>query len=79
MNLVKHLIWDQAPNDAWAWERYPNGKCVWHCKHQNGTNFTKSAPNFESKKNTLWKCDKKQKEADACKPIFPPFSNGGPN
>lgn len=64
-------FWSKAPTEVWAWERYPTGKCVWHCKKENGSNYTKKAPSFESEKSTLWKDSEKQAWADSCKPIFP--------
>lgn len=56
-------IWAKAPSEAFHWERFPNGKCVWHCR-KDGKSFDKKAPNFEIERNTLWRDAEKQKEAD---------------
>lgn len=64
IELQSMAIWQEAPVDAWAWERFPNGKCVWHCR-KDGKSFDKKAPNFKTEKSTLWRDLEKQKEADA--------------
>ena len=61
LNVQK--IWAKAPKDAWVWERFPNGKCIWHCR-KDGKSFDKKAPNFGIERNTLWRDAEKQKEAD---------------
>lgn len=57
-------IWSKAPVDAYHWERFPNGKCVWHCRGDNGQTFSKKAPNFNIERRSLWRDTEKQKEAD---------------
>lgn len=64
-------VWQNAPVQAWAWEKYPNGKCVWHCKDAHGNNYTESAPKFQIEKTTLWRDPEKQKWADSVKVSFP--------
>lgn len=59
-------IWSKAPSEAYHWERFPNGRCIWHCR-ANGKSFDKKAPNFEIQKNSLWRDADKQKEADLAK------------
>lgn len=61
---TRYSIWNKAPDEAWVWERFPNGKCVWHCR-KDGKSFDKKAPNFKTERNTLWRDLEKQKEADA--------------
>ena len=61
LNVQK--IWTKAPSEAFHWERFPNGKCVWHCR-KDGKSFDKKAPNYETERNTLWRDADKQKEAD---------------
>lgn len=59
-------FWNNAPIEAWVWERFPNGKCVWHCR-KGEESYDKKAPNFETEKNTLWRDIEKQKQADQIK------------
>jgi len=56
-------VWKGAPIEAFHWERFPNGKCVWHCHHKGAT-VNKKAPNFKIEQNALWRDTDKQKEAD---------------
>jgi len=65
-NSLNIDIWSQAPADAYHWERFPNGKCVWHCS-TNGQTSTKKAPNFDIVNKSLWRDAEKQKEADQIK------------
>lgn len=60
---IRHKIWIKAPTEAFHWERFPNGRCVWHCRI-DAKNFTKKAPNFEIEINSLWRDINKQREAD---------------
>ena len=63
MNTTQHQdIWSKAPANAWAWERYPNQKCVWHCRH-NGESSVKKAPNLDTERKTLYRDLSKQLEA----------------
>lgn len=57
-------IWSKAPENAYHWERFPNGKCVWHCRDENGQTTSKKAPNFDIDRKSLWRDAEKQKEAD---------------
>ena len=61
LNVQK--IWTKAPSEAFHWERFPNGKCIWHCR-KDGKSFDKKAPNFKIEQNSLWRDADKQKEAD---------------
>lgn len=61
---VQNEIWGKAPLDAFHWERFPNGKCIWHCRSDGQAITSKKAPNFEIKQNSLWRDADKQKEAD---------------
>ena len=61
LNVQK--IWTKAPSEAFHWERFPNGKCIWHCR-KDGESFDKKAPNFKIEQNSLWRNADKQKEAD---------------
>ncbi len=64
LTITTHYeVWKNAPIEAFHWERFPNGKCVWHC-HRDGATVNKKAPNFKIEKNTLWRDTDKQKEAD---------------
>lgn len=63
---TRHEIWSRAPSDAFHWERFPNGKCVWHYS-SGGRSLSKKAPNFKTEKNSSWRDDDKQKEADQIK------------
>jgi len=56
-------IWNIAPQEAFHWERFPNGKCVWHCRINRKT-ISKKAPNFDTKANSLWRDENMQKVAD---------------
>lgn len=56
-------VWKDAPIEAFHWERFPNGKCVWHCR-SDGATASKKAPNFKIEQNALWRDTSKQKEAD---------------
>lgn len=57
-------IWEKAPDAAYHWERFPNGKCVWHCRGADGKSFNKKAPDFPIKKNAVWRDADRQVEAD---------------
>lgn len=57
-------IWLQAPINAFHWERFPSGKCVWHCKDETGATTTRKAPNHDIKAWSVWRDADKQKEAD---------------
>lgn len=64
ITLATHyVVWNNAPPEAFHWERLPNRKCVWHC-HSDGQSFNKKAPNFKIERNSLWRDADKQKEAD---------------
>ncbi|WP_151812490.1 hypothetical protein [Acinetobacter bereziniae] len=56
-------IWNDAPSEAFHWERLPNGRCIWHCR-KYGRGFSKKAPNFDVEQNSLWRDAEMQKEAD---------------
>jgi len=58
-----HVVWNNAPPEAFHWERLPNRKCIWHC-HSDGRSFNKKAPNFKVERNSLWRDLEKQKNAD---------------
>ncbi len=60
--LLNLAIWSKAPAEAYAWERFPNERCVWHCRKDNQS-FDKKAPDLKIKSNTLWRDPEKQKEA----------------
>lgn len=61
-------VWDKAPERAFVWERFPNGKCVWHCRDSSNQSYDKKAPNFpESVRNSLWRDLEKQAESDRVK------------
>lgn len=60
-------IWNQASVDAYHWEQFPNGKCVWHCRDNSGQTFSRKAPNFDIVRKSLWRDAEKQKEADQIK------------
>lgn len=59
----RYEIWSKAPSEAFHWERFPNDKCIWHCR-KDGESFDKKAPHFKIERNTLWRDAEKQKEAD---------------
>lgn len=61
LNVQK--IWTKAPSEAFHWERFPNGKCIWHCRCEGAT-VNKKAPNFKIEQNALWRDTDKQKEAN---------------
>lgn len=64
MNQSQHQeIWAKAPASAWAWERFPNQRCVWHCR-ENGGSFVRKAPNVDPQRTTSWRDFDMQLEAD---------------
>ena len=61
--LLSLAIWSKAPPEAYHWERFPNGRCIWHGRGKDGKSFNKKAPDLKIKSNTLWRDPEKQKEA----------------
>lgn len=61
----RHAVWSKAPLEAFHWERLPSGKCIWHCRAEDGRSFDKKAPNFKIERKTMWRDLEKQKQADA--------------
>lgn len=67
MNQIQHKeIWSKAPVTAFAWERYPNQQCVWHCR-DGSRSFTRKAPNIDPQRTISWRDYNKQVEADLTK------------
>lgn len=67
MNQSQHQeIWSNAPAMAWAWERFPNQRCVWHCR-ENNRSFTRKAPNIDPQRTSSWRDYDKQVESDQSK------------
>lgn len=59
-------VWSLAPPDAYHWERFPNGRCIWHCRADDRS-YTKKAPSFNTTRNTSWRDIEKQRDADESK------------
>lgn len=67
LNQNEHQeIWSNAPATAWAWERYPNQKCVWHCR-ENHRSFTRKAPNIDPQRTFSMRDYDNQVESDQSK------------
>ncbi|OTG87921.1 hypothetical protein [Acinetobacter sp. ANC 3813] len=47
--------WSKAPESAFHWERFPNGKCVWHCRTELSGTFTRKAPDFHVEYRSIWR------------------------
>lgn len=59
-------VWLNAPLEAYHWERFPNGKCVWHCRSNGRVGiYIKKAPNFEVRARSIWRSEYQQMIADS--------------
>lgn len=68
------IDWTKAPKETFHWERFPNGRCVWHYR-KNGQTLSKAAPKFDVNRNSVWKDAEQQKQADLNKVVIPKWMN----
>lgn len=67
MKIVESKIdWENAPEGAFHWERFPNNRCIWHRQDANGTKMKdKAAPNFTlESRRSVWKDAEQQEISD---------------